>query len=77
MKRKEVGLVEQMEYEFSQMRPGMANGREKSSKIWEGNLFSSIHSEIGKCWVTNCGSTLLYIACTANILSILNMETTC
>lgn len=46
MKRKEVGLVEQMEYEFSQMRPGMANGREKSSKIWEGNLFSSIHSEI-------------------------------
>lgn len=46
MKRKEVGLVEQMEYEFSQMHPGMANGREKSSKIWEGNLSSSIHSEI-------------------------------
>lgn len=28
MKRKEVGLVEQMESEFTQMHPGMANGRE-------------------------------------------------
>lgn len=46
MKRKEVGLVEQMESEFTQMHPGMANGREKSSKIWESNLSSSIRSEI-------------------------------
>ena len=34
-----------MESEFTQMHPGMANGREKSSKIWESNLSSSIRSE--------------------------------
>lgn len=53
MKRRKVGLLEELEYEFAQMDPGMAmrTVKEKSEDM-KGNLSSPVRFEVSKGLVT-------------------------
>lgn len=41
MKRRKVGLIQHMEYEFAQMDPGMTN-KEQKRKVKEGRVICSL-----------------------------------